>query len=163
MTETAYFEENALPFRDPRPAHSISCGAVHTGWFIDEFYNDVFTGYVFRLPHGRYAIGYRDSMSDGYVIDKTSVFDPDDIIGAALAADSMAEISAQEEREYQRRENARMRLEEGRAELAQMLREFRALKRQCDADKCPCLADQIAADIESRREELHQLAMEAQS
>ena len=162
MNEISAFGENDLPFRDPRPAHSISCGG-HTGWFIDDFYDDIFTGYVFRLPHGRFAIGYRDSMSDGYMIDKTSVFDPDDEIGAALAADSMAEAAAREEREYQARENARMRLEEGRNELAQMLREFRALKRQCDVDKFPRLADQIATDIESRREELHQLAMEAQS
>ncbi len=163
MNETAYFDENKLPFRDPRPVHEMLHSVQRTGWFIDDFYDDVFTGYVFRLPHGRFAIGYRDSMSDGYMIDKTSVFDPDDEIGAALAADSMAEIAARNERDYQRREIARVRLEEGRAELAQLLREFRALKRQCGTDKFQRIAERITADIESKREELHQLAMEAQS
>jgi len=163
MNETVYFEENDLPFRDPRPAHDVANAIRYAGWYIDEFCDDTFTGYVFRLPHGRFAIGYRDSMSDGYLIDKTCIFDSDDEIGAALAADSMAEAAAQEEREYQARENARMRMEEGRAELAQMLREFRAMKRLCDTSKFPALAERFAGDIESKREELHQLAMEAQS
>jgi len=71
----------------------------HTGWFIDPHGDgETARGFVLTLPHGRgFLAGY--SLGEGMASGLDSSIYPDET-GAALAADSMAENVAAENREY---------------------------------------------------------------
>lgn len=75
----------------------VATSIRHTGWFADEYQDDKFRGLVFRLPRGRgFLAGW--TMGEGM----SSAVDGciyDDELSAALAADSMAEKAADDERE----------------------------------------------------------------
>lgn len=72
----------------------------HTGWFADEHGDgDTIRGIVFRLPHGRgFLAGWSMGERMASAIDYSRIYD--DERDAARAADSMAESTAEREREY---------------------------------------------------------------
>ncbi|MBF0250382.1 MAG: hypothetical protein HQL35_07130 [Alphaproteobacteria bacterium] len=117
----------------------------HTGWYADEFQDETFRGAVFRLPAGRkgrerFVAGYGESLSEGFVLDLTEVWDGD-FIGAAHEADRLAERSAEDAREWQARESARLRLEDIAGELTTVRKDILDLCRSIRA-ACPALSDQ---------------------
>lgn len=75
----------------------------HTGWFCDDYQDQNIRGVVFRLPHRRgFLAGWSMGESMASSIDFHVYSDEMD---AALAADSMAERAAEDEREYQSSED----------------------------------------------------------
>ncbi len=76
----------------------------HRGWYADSLQDEVYRGAVFRLPARRgvprFMIGYGESLSDGFVLDPTTIWD-DDPIGAAFSADAMAERAAEAARAFE--------------------------------------------------------------
>lgn len=89
----------------------------HKGWYCDQFQDQTIRGLVFRLPHGRgflpaWSMG--DSMASAVDYSRTYETEED----AALAADSWAERVAEEEREYQEKEQARLDAEEAEREAS---------------------------------------------
>lgn len=75
----------------------------HAGWFCDAHQDETIRGLVFRLPRGR---GFLASWSMGTgmasAVDCETIYDEE--LDAALAADSWARNVAEQEREYQARE-----------------------------------------------------------
>lgn len=73
----------------------------HTGWWTDEYGdNDTMRGVVYRLPHGWMVAGYADPCNDDCaLLDFGTLFDNEH--DAAGAADRIAEIHAERERDYQ--------------------------------------------------------------
>lgn len=70
----------------------------HTGWFCDDFPDQTIHGIVIYLPHGKFLAGW--SMGEGMA----SNYDGDiydDETEAAHVADQIAEIAAENAREYQ--------------------------------------------------------------
>jgi len=87
----------------------------HHGWFSDELQDQTIRGFVMRLPRGRgFIAGW--SMGEGMAsnLDYT-VWDNE--VDAARYADRMAERAAEDQREYEARENERLRLEDGAEEI----------------------------------------------
>jgi hypothetical protein len=76
----------------------------HTGWYTDDDgVGGTFRGVVYRLPRKRgFIAGYADPHNDGPAFVELSPIDHDDVIGAAHAADRIAEMEAEKEREYHR-------------------------------------------------------------
>lgn len=90
----------------------------HTGWFTDDYQSDKIRGMVFRLPRGRgFLAGWTmgegmASAVDGYIYDNE--------LSAALAADSMAEKTAEEERDSQEKYEQEKREAEESAESEEL-------------------------------------------
>lgn len=118
----------------------------HTGWFMDAFQDNTAWGEVYQLPARDGKNIYVPAISTkedekynnhGAILDFHST--TDDIKDAIRWADSMAERYAEDEREYQARESARLRIEENTKEIKTAYAEFRALCREirenCDAVK----------------------------
>ena len=141
-------------------------GLRHRGWYIDPFsYDDEDTlrGAVWQLParHGRaqYVAGYVDPMNEGAArIDFDVIegerggcdYDHEDAAReAARCADSLAERTAEDEREYrladaakQRADELREEANEMRAELCDRIRETRARiaelrEEAAEVEECP--------------------------
>lgn len=91
-------------------------GRNHTGWFCDDYHNEAVIGIVAGLPHGRFLAGYRLTMSDERVY-FGEIFD--DESDAAHMADEHARVIAEQEREYQETEAARMAEEESEESLSE--------------------------------------------
>lgn len=71
----------------------------HTGWFCDDYQDTKVRGIVFRLPHGR---GFLAGWSMGeHMASSVDFHVYADEASAACAADSIAERTAENEREYQ--------------------------------------------------------------
>jgi hypothetical protein len=86
----------------------------HTGWYCDEFQDSKIRGLVMRLPRSRgfiagWSMGEQMASNLDYTVS-------DNAVDAARDADRMAERAAEDEREYQERENERLRLEDGAEE-----------------------------------------------
>jgi hypothetical protein len=89
----------------------------HKGWYCDEHQDDLFRGVVYRLPHSRgFIAGYADPWNDGPAFVCLEL--AEDGRQAAFWADSIAEREAESEREYQERENEKIRTEEENAQFA---------------------------------------------
>lgn len=98
-----YLENMGMPSLRWQWADKITWMIYHTGWFIDDFCDAKLRGLVFRLPHGRgYLPAY--SMGEGMVSVVECHVYPDEI-GAAHAADRMAELAAERERDYREQES----------------------------------------------------------
>lgn len=73
----------------------------HTGWLPND-HGDIYRGVAIQLSGSkgkpRYIAGYEESINGGFIVDLTSV--TDDQRSAASWGDSMAERSAEKEREY---------------------------------------------------------------
>ena len=76
------------------------CDSIrHTGWYCDSFQDSKIRGIVIRLPHNRgFLAGW--SMGEGMISGIEYVI-YDDEREAAWAADSLAEKTAEKEREFQ--------------------------------------------------------------
>lgn len=92
----------------------------HTGWYIDNFQDEVVKGMVYQLPSRNGECQYVPAVDDPCnkdcaCLDFHSITDSKE--DAARWADSMAEQWAETEREYQAKESERIRLEEIEAEI----------------------------------------------
>jgi hypothetical protein len=86
----------------------------HEGWFCDDCQDQTIRGFVMRLPHGR---GFIEGWSMGeHMASNLDYTIWDDEVDAARDADRMAERAAADGRQYQAREDERLRLEEGAEE-----------------------------------------------
>lgn len=91
------------------------CHVDHTGWYTDE-YGDSWKirGIVLRLPNNR---GFLAGCSMGRGMASTVEYQIyDDEVDAAYAADSIAESTAESERDYQESERERIEAEEEKQE-----------------------------------------------
>jgi hypothetical protein len=136
-------------------ADEISRSIDHTGWYTSEFCDETLRGIVFQWPsrHGveRYVYGYADPNIEGAA---TLCFDiTDDKNDAARWADSIAEHTAEEEREYQAASSARFQFDElgedisdTRKSALRLIAELKAKRRAlCDA---PAIIAALRSDIE---------------
>lgn len=81
-------------------ADEISASIRHQGWFTNEAYDGTLRGVVYALPNRRgYVAGYADPVNTGAARLELSIIDGD--TQAARTADRIAEIEAEEERNYQ--------------------------------------------------------------
>lgn len=98
----------------------------HTGWYTDDSYFDRLRGIVVRLPHNRFIIGYEDSCStDEYCLHTDYIYT--DEMDAALAADNLARICAENHREYNAAWQAGSQYATYKEEIAQIKEEIREL------------------------------------
>lgn len=91
------------------------CRVDHTGWYSDEYGDsEKIRGIVLRLPNNRgFLAGW--SMGEGMASTvEYSIYD--DEVDAAYAADSIAESTAESERDYQESERERIEAEEEKQE-----------------------------------------------
>lgn len=101
--QCAWIENVGRGLRGVGYADEILSRLRHKGWYTDDTQSDVYRGIVYQLP-GRdgkslYVYGYADPMNRGAAF---LCFDyVDDKEDAARFADRLAEIFAEEEREYQ--------------------------------------------------------------
>lgn len=117
-------------------ADELDKSIQHNGWYIDSFQDDTYRGAIWQLP-GRnrqnvYVVGYVDPNNPGAaLIDFDAIYgepswrdryDDDDLRDAARAADRMAELFAEAEREFQLKDAAERRAEELREEAAELRR-----------------------------------------
>ncbi len=100
-------------FRNERDAHDIIRNGHHKGWYTDTDCRETAIGIVGMLTHGRYIAGYRWTSNDERVYWPEVFTDEND---AAHAADSHAEVFAENARDYSERFDA-MQLEELNVEL----------------------------------------------
>lgn len=83
----------------------------HTGWYVDEGFNDTTRGIVFRLPNNRgFIAGCTDPHNDGPCILEIETIA--DEIGAALRADKIAQLYAEMCKEDQAKFEAELKREE---------------------------------------------------
>lgn len=97
-------------------ADGVSRSIQHKGWYCDNFQYQTIRGIVVRLPHNRFLAGW--SMGEGMA----SCVDGDiydDERSAALAADSLAERAAEDEREYREIEEEKCLEEDSRLDECQ--------------------------------------------
>lgn len=100
----------------------------HKGWFCDDFQDQTIRGIVFRLPRGR---GFLAGWSMGGHMASTLDYNViEDEVDAARRANDMAERAAEDEREYQTKENARMQADELRDTIRSLRTERRSLIRE---------------------------------
>lgn len=108
----------------------------HTGWFINSFQEETVCGLVYQLPARNGESVYVPAVSDycgsdGAILDFHST--TSDLADAIRRADGMAEAYAEREREYQAKEDTKIRIEEieeeiktERSDLLTLVRELRA-------------------------------------
>lgn len=149
-------------------AHSI-VRACPEGWYTDEDDMEVARGVVYLLPHGRHLAAMADpcqSHKDGTgpcVIECKPNGQPyiyDDKEDAARAADSLAEVYAEGEREYQRQESERVALEEKIEECKGTLDELRSDARGLvdgirESTLSPSLCERLRAELKIMRAKMH--------
>lgn len=130
---------NAAGLRFVGYADELARSIRHTGWLInDEGWGETYRGAVYRLPHSRgYIAGYADPNNKGAAFVELSLIDSDDETGAAFAANRIAELEAERERDYQRAWHAGQRFRDLADEVAgarkaciALIREARAV---CDS------------------------------
>ena len=113
-------------------ADEIVSSIEHKGWYADPhgFDDNVYRGIVCQLParngFPQYVYGYADPNNEGAALIDSDIIegqlngDEDnasaEIFAAARAADSMAQRYAEEEKDYQMKESARIAAEEKRDE-----------------------------------------------
>lgn len=79
-------------------ADDVSVSIRHQGWFLDDFQDDTIRGVVFRLPKNRgFLAGASMGVGMATWIECKIIYCD---IHAALSADRMAELLAEDEREY---------------------------------------------------------------
>lgn len=100
-----------------KPAHEI-IRLGHTGWYADEYQDELYIPTVWLLPRGRFLPGYVSAY--GAVAIAKPAYSAEH---AARIANKMAETDAEESREHNRKENVRDQLHEYRAEY----RDLRAM------------------------------------
>jgi hypothetical protein len=127
----------------------------HNGWYLEDegFDGETARGVVYKLPHGRYLAGIVTSYDEGRgaILSReiyTADNDEDAQFEAALAADKLAEIYAENERDYRRISQARSRWEDIATEIKETRRELLKFLRECKAvRKALCGNDSIIATL----------------
>jgi hypothetical protein len=133
----------------------------HRGWFTNEFQDEVYRGIVYRLPtrsNGEhlFAYGYDDPNTGGAFL----CFDLDaiDEQQAARYADRLAELYAEQEREYQEKwqaarrvEEARERIAAARAEHGALATELRTARKALAEPPPPHICAALRAALEAKR------------
>jgi hypothetical protein len=133
-----------------------------TGWFLDPWGDgETATGYVLQLPGADRAPRYVPAIADPYN-DDAFIVDFHDIgaekVEAARAADRMAELYAEAEREYQTRDAAERRAEESREEIAAARKAHSALAAELRAFaswrniSAPAICSAIRAQLQAQRD-----------
>ena len=164
-------------FRDTTPAHDVSGGPDHKGWYTSP-YGDCYIdgsglcfGVVARLPGKggkcRFVAGYQfGGVDGGPTLDLTTVYEsenhgwhgdtPDAMTDAARVADELARIAGEKEREYQTAWQAGSQwageletVQEARKEALAILTERRAAR---GAGNFPALCAAIRGQVETLRE-----------
>lgn len=127
--DRAYYCDDFNNFRNVRDADKVSTRQRHTGWYTDQFQDDMAVGVVLQLParHGKpiFVPGVRFSGSSGvtaYPLDQY-----DDEIECARAADHFAEHIAEEAREYAAQDQAKQDILTLKEEIAEWRQERRKL------------------------------------
>ena len=125
-------------------------------WYCDEYGDRTLTGVVFLLPHGRMVAGYEESDNDGIALSLDTVYTCER--EAFRAADELARIVAEHEREYNEGYNAAQRaveaLEEAsdvRQQALKLLQDLRPLRKTMTAPASVCEALRCAVDVSVRR------------
>ena len=111
----SYFRWHESPgdhFRTVGFADEIARRTVkHKGWYVDEGFNETTRGIVFRLPNNRgFVAGCTDPFNDGPCI--LEIESIEDEIGAALRADRIAQLYAEESKEDQAKFEAEQKAED---------------------------------------------------
>lgn len=158
-TARPYYADR-VHWRDCGPAHDIAPRSIrHTGWYGDEYGDNLCVGRVWQLPSRdgtpRYVPGYEWTEAEGITLFPLDVHD--DKADAAASADWYAQRAAELEREYQAKERARMDVDEARDRIREARAQHRAIVRElrnvpADARR-PVLCDAIRARLEDIRAE----------
>lgn len=139
----------------------------HTGWYIDEYQDETVSGAVLQLPARKgmpqYLAALADPFNDdAYNVDFSETFD--DPCEAAMRADGMSERYAELEREFQREESAKQRIEDiseeltaNRKETLDILAERKALLRHSAGiakyrSLCAAIVSRVESLLETRSE-----------
>jgi len=109
----------------------------YTGWYCDLHRQETFRGVVFHLPaqkgESRFIAGYVESLNGGFVLDLTEIWQDEQ--SAAYEADRLAECAAEDNREYEAKENAKTRINEIAIELknirVEILELCRSVRQSC--------------------------------
>lgn len=145
----------------------------HTGWYTSEdgVGSDLARGVVYLLPHGRFTAGVADpfnSDKDGHgpcifdVDERGNLTLYDDEQEAARAADRLAELYAESEREHdarfqrerqleEQRDDARRELESKRDDVRALLAEIR------ESRLSPGLCERLREQFKRERARMHSL------
>lgn len=104
----------------------------YTGWYVDNFNNETCTGEVYQLPARDGVPQYIPAVSDPYgndgaMFDFHSIFDNKE--ECARYADSMAESSAERDREHEAKQDAENRIQEIAEEIKTLYCDFRVTAR----------------------------------
>lgn len=105
----------------------------HSGWFTNEFQDEKLRGLIFQLPHGRGFLAGYSAGSGMYSVFEYSVYP--DKTDAAYAADSLAEFMAEQQREYEERENEKQEVADARELIAESRAFCRHLIQQYKRDR----------------------------
>lgn len=137
-------------------ADKINRWLHHEGWFLDpDDMGETVRGAVFQLPakggQERYLAGFQDPFGNDAASIEVAVYDTKE--EAARAADRLAEVYAEKEREYREAWNAGNRaraldeeVKETRAQLLALLREMKAARRT--ASDTPTICAILRQDVQ---------------
>lgn len=114
------------PRRSAGKSHEIIGGMRHTGWFADNFQDELYVGEVWRLPHGKFIAGYREQS--GAVVFESRIFD--DKEDAALSADGLAESAADKGREDCAKHQAEQDIVQARENIHELNKEAMEILRE---------------------------------
>lgn len=97
-----YLNDAGMPCQRFDYADDIVSSIRHKGWYCDSFGDQTIRGIVLRLPHGRYLAGW--TMGEGMAseCDRVIYTDAEE---CARMADEFARITADNQREYEDKEN----------------------------------------------------------
>lgn len=140
----------------------------HTGWFVDNFQDETVRGEVYQLPSRGVECQYVPAVNDPWnkdcaCVDFSSI--TNDKEDCARWADSMAERWAESEREFQAKEQARIRLEEIEDEIKQLYADYRQtvkeLREAKGAMQVPVVRRMIRKEWRELKADVHKLRAEA--
>lgn len=150
------------------PVHDLRfvCRVDHTGWHLDPLGDgETVHGVVIQLPgrsgFARFVPAVSDPCNDDcYLVDFHDLYDApgddtdDAVRDCAHAADRLAELYAERERDYQTEEGARIRIEEARERIAAERKEVHALAaemREHAGHKAPAICKELHRAMAAHR------------
>lgn len=145
-------------------AHELDRGMKHTGWYADNWHDDLMRGAVCKMRTSRgiyyipatYCTGWDGTihyMNDAVLVSKGGdEYDHDQAIReAARSADHWAEREADEAREYHAKDQAEQKIEAAREEIHDINQRALALIREIKAagkSYTPAVCDAIRATLQ---------------